>query len=232
MSRSISRIRAGARRRVLVAVGIGLATAAAASGCAAGQIAATAEVVPAVQGSSGTVGSIAVRDVKLEYPQGGRYQQGQNARLTLVMVNSGPRDDALTAVRTDSAGSVVFQTAGPGASASATASATATASASGSASPSGSAPASPSASGTAGGAPGPGSVESIPLPPNQSVLGYADGPRITLVGLTESLRPSASVRITFSFRSAGNLTLVVAVAVPTSAVPQPPAIDVSPTAQD
>lgn len=218
MSRSTNRIRVGVGRRVLVAVGIGFATMAAASGCAAGQIAATAEIVPAVQGSSGMVGSVALRDVKLAYPQGGQYQQGQDARLTLVMVNNGLGDDALTSVRTDAADDVTFQAGNPTGTDSAT--------------PSESASGSPTASASASETPEAGQQASIPLPANENVLAYADGPRITLLGLTRDLRSSETVKVTFSFRDAGNITLVVPVAVPSSPVPQPPAIDVSPTAQD
>ena len=217
MSHSTSRLRVGARRRVLTAVGIGLATAIMGTGCAAGQIAQTAEITSAVEGGHATIGPIALRDVKVEYPQDGRYTQGEDARLTLVLANAAVEDDVLTSVRTDSADSVTFRSGD---------------SATPVESPTELAPENPSASTSPGAEPAPNEESSLTLPGNENVLAYADGPRITLVGLTRDLLPSETVKLTFTFRDAGEVTLVVPVAIPATPGPQPSPIDVNPTEHD
>ncbi|MGI8868404.1 MAG: copper chaperone PCu(A)C [Mycobacteriales bacterium] len=91
-------------RRAIVA-----ATAAAASlvaGCATGQIAETAEIVPAVAGSSGTIGNIALRDVGVAPPPKQHYARGESARLTFTVVNSGTEADTLVRVSAALASSV------------------------------------------------------------------------------------------------------------------------------
>jgi hypothetical protein len=202
------RVHASARRRVLTALGVGLAVVGATAGCAAGQIAQTAQQVAAVDGAEGHVGPIALRTVKLQYPQGGRYREGQSARLNLVMANQSDQDDTLVAVRTDAAGNVTFS---PGSSLSDGASGSPSASATGSPSPSG------------------GGTTSIPVGANRSVVAFADGPVITLVGLKQDLLAAETIPVTFSFEKAGDITLSVPVAVSLSEVPQPTPIDVSPT---
>lgn len=208
MSHSTSRLRVGARRRVLTAVGIGLATAIVGSGCAAGQIAHTAQISSAVEGSHGTVGPIAVRDVKLAYPQNGRYTAGEDARVTLVLANAGIEDDVLTAVRSDAADRVVFQSGD-----SATPVETQ----------------SPSESVAPGEETLPGQESSLTVPGNENVLAYADGPRITLLGLNRDLLPSQTVKLTFTFRDAGEVTLDAPVAIPATPGVQPTPVDIHPT---
>lgn len=243
MSRSTSRVRAGARRHVLVAAGLGIVVATVGAGCASGQIAETAQINPAVQGTHATVGSIALRDIQVAFPQGSVYQQGQDARLTLVIVNAGLTDDTLTSVRTDAASDVTFATGEAGATPSLlptqtespTPSVSPSASASGT--PSGTASGTPS--GTPSGAPVTGSHSlpagatqaSLPVPANSSVLAYGDGARITLVGLTRTVRVAESLRVTFTFRHAGSVTVTVPVRVSPSPLPKPPAVDVTPTVE-
>ena len=156
MNRSTSRsVLAG-----LVVVG-GLALA----GCGAGQIAQTAQQKPTVDGQMAQVGPIAIRDAALEYPAGGVYERGSDARLRMVVVNTGIAPDTLVSasspVATDvtiSQGASAEATGGgtpePSASASETASPseTPTDTASGTAEPSGSASGTPSA-GASGSAP-------------------------------------------------------------------------------
>jgi Uncharacterized protein conserved in bacteria len=211
VSHSTSRLRAGARRRVLAAVGIGLATAIVGSGCAAGQIAHTAQISSAVEGSHGTVGPIAVRDVKLAYPQDGRYTAGEDARVTLVLANAGIEDDVLTAVRSDAADSVVFQSGQSGDSATPLETQ------------------SPSESVAPGEESLPGQESSLTVPGNENVLAYADGPRITLLGLNRDLLPSQTVKLTFTFRDAGEVTLDAPVAIPATPGTQPTPVDIHPT---
>ncbi|MBP2321302.1 copper(I)-binding protein [Kibdelosporangium banguiense] len=83
-------------------VGIALALA----GCGAGQISQTAGMEPAVNGSNGNAGPIAVRDIQLAYPEHGVYESGSDAVILGTIVNAGQADDELVAV-TSPAGTVV-----------------------------------------------------------------------------------------------------------------------------
>jgi len=220
-----------AARAVLAVTGLTLGI----SACSAGQQAQTASIQATVDGANADIGPIALRDIKLAYPDGGRYTKGSSARLEFVAVNDGDQSDELVDVRTDAASRVTL------ASAPSTAEASASATASGSASPSGTPSATGSASGsggrtasaapsaTASAAPTSEASARIPLPSNNLVAFRAGGPSATLVGLTEDLLPAQVVRITFAFRQAGEVTADVPVGAPLTPVSPPPMIDVSPT---
>lgn len=188
------------RLRLAPAV-LGCAVAMVLSGCGAGQIAATSEQQAAIDGSTGGVGSMLVRDVVLAYPENGTnlYPQGADVPLELVIVNEGERPDTLTSVTTPAARAVVIQgsTQIPG--------------------------------GTAftvikgdeqHTSPVP-SVPPLPLPRPQQPpgpaapeagssarLGFGEL-RIVLTDLTRSIRAGQSVPVTFRFRNAGEVTVPV-----------------------
>jgi len=90
---------AGSRR-----IGIGVAAAAGAllvlGGCAAGQHAQTADVVPVVDGVAANAGSIALRAVTVAAPAASGYAKGSNATLQLVIVNSSLGNDQLIGIST------------------------------------------------------------------------------------------------------------------------------------
>lgn len=145
-----------ARRTALVAVGLALAVA----GCSAGQLAQTANQQPTVGGANGQVGSIALRNIALAYPESGRYQQGDSARLEFIAVNLADDADTLVEIRTEVAGSVRFEPAAAGTASGSTAG-TPTGGAGGSATASSPLPV-PPATGTAGGT---GSASPSAAPP-------------------------------------------------------------------
>lgn len=132
-------------------------------GCGAGQIAQTAQQRPTVDGQQAQVGQIGIRDAALEYPSSGLYERGADARLRMVVVNSGPSPDVLTSVSSTAAGDVTISQ-GTSAGATGTASPSAAASSSGPATFS----SSPTPSGTASGTPT-GTAE----PPQSSESGGA-----------------------------------------------------------
>lgn len=66
--------------------------------CAAGQHAATAEIVPAIDGTSGIVGALRLEGVAIHAPGGASYAAGSNAELAIVIANGGNSDDTLTNV--------------------------------------------------------------------------------------------------------------------------------------
>jgi copper(I)-binding protein len=98
VSRTI-RLRSGVAA-VALALGASLLT-----GCAAGQIAQTADQVPGVDGGQGSVGKVAVHNALLATPDGPNYPKGSDAPLTLWISNDASSDDTLTSIST-SAGTV------------------------------------------------------------------------------------------------------------------------------
>lgn len=103
----------------------------------------------------------------------------------------------------------------------------------------------PTNSGAAGPAPGSATSTATPsgsasgaasapveLPPSRYVSFRADnGNVLTLQGLTRALLPTQTVPVTFVFEKAGELTMLVPVGVPTTAVPAPPTTDLNPPAE-
>ena len=233
MNRSTSRsVLAG----LVVAGGLAL------SACASGQVAQTAQMSPTVDGQLAQVGSLAIRNVALDYPAGGAYERGSDARLRMVVVNGGVAPDSLVSVSSPVATDVTISARGsaevtgsgtpePTGSASESASPTATPSdtASGtatpSASPGGSASPSPTASPTP--SPTPENAQ-IQIPPNSYVSFREDGPRIMLTGLTRQLRPGQNLVVTLTFQRAGSVTMTIAVGTPETQLPPPPTVSVEP----
>lgn len=233
MNRSTSRsVLAG----LVVAGGLAL------SACASGQVAQTAQMSPTVDGQMAQVGSLAIRNVALDYPAGGVYERGSDARLRMVVVNGGVAPDSLVSVSSPVATDVTISAGGsaevtgsgtpePTGSASESASPTATPSdtASGtatpSASPGGSASPSPTSSPTP--SPTPENAQ-IQIPPNSYVSFREDGPRIMLTGLTRQLRPGQNLVVTLTFQRAGSVTMTIAVGTPEAQLPPAPTVSVEP----
>ena len=233
MNRSTSRsVLAG----LVVAGGLAL------SACASGQVAQTAQMRPTVDGQMAQVGSLAIRNIALDYPAGGVYERGSDARLRMVVVNGGVAPDSLVSVSSPVATDVTISAGGsaevtgsatpePTGSASESASPTATPSdtASGtatpSASPGGSASPSPTASPTP--SPTPENAQ-IQIPPNSYVSFREDGPRIMLTGLTRQLRPGQNLVVTLTFQRAGSVTMTIAVGTPEAQLPPAPTVSVEP----
>ena len=234
MNRSTSRsVLAG----LVVAGGLAL------SACASGQIAQTAQMRPTVDGQMAQVGSLAIRNVALDYPAGGVYERGSDARLRMVVVNGGVAPDSLVSVSSPVAtdvtisaggsaeatgsatpeptGSATSESASPTATPSDTASGTATPSAS----PGGSASPSPTSSPTP--SPTPENAQ-IQIPPNSYVSFREDGPRIMLTGLTRQLRPGQNLVVTLTFQRAGSVTMTIAVGTPEAQLPPAPTVSVEP----
>lgn len=93
-------------RKLVPAVALGVSALLGIVGCSAGQVAQTAEMEPAVNGNNGQVGTIALRNVQVAFPETGEpYGAGEDAPLLLSIVNSGGEDDELVGV-TSPAGQV------------------------------------------------------------------------------------------------------------------------------
>jgi copper(I)-binding protein len=94
---------------------------------------------------------------------------------------------------------------------------------------SGSATASGTPTPTPSASPTPEAPSRIDVPADNLVACRDDGPVVTLVGLTRELRAAEMVPITFVFATAGEVTINVPVAVPTTEVSPPPTVDVNGT---
>jgi copper(I)-binding protein len=194
-------------------LGIGLAIACAAllsAGCAAGQHAATAQELPAIDAANGAnVGNLQLRALAVEAPATGTsYPKGSDAYLMLTIVNTGRSNDTLTGVSTPAA-------AGWAAYPSTTAAAFAAAASS--TSPS-SAPTSP-----------PSGAQTKVVIPAQTSVGFSVPTTqqvLLLSNLTSPLYTAQSIKITFTFTDAGSVTIAVPVQLSstpaTSVVPAAP----------
>jgi copper(I)-binding protein len=215
----VSRRSIGPLRKILPAVAVGL-VALGIAGCSSGQATQTDQMEPAVNGNKGDVGNIALRDIVIAYPAKDSYRAGDDAPLTLAIVNTGGTDDELTAVSTPAAGIVELQgdTTVPARSAlsvvvpdeSATSSsAEPTESSPSSAASSSAASSSSSESATATSEP---EVTESAAP---DVVGTLN---VLLRGLTADLPMGKNVPITFSFEEAGEITISVPIDTPGTAL--------------
>jgi copper(I)-binding protein len=200
------------------------------SACGSGQVAQTAQTKPAVDGSMAQVGALAIRDAALDYPVSGVYERGSDARLRMVVVNSGIAPDSLVSVSSPVA---TDTTISEGGSAEATGSATPEPSESASESASPSATPSDTASGTATPSATPSPTPSptpenaqIQIPANNYVSFREDGPRIMLTGLTKQLRPGQNLVVTLTFQRAGSVTMTIAVGTPETELAPAPTVSV------
>ena len=241
MGRALQKSPAPRRLAVVAALAAGLGLVAA--GCSAGQVTQTDTQVAAVNGASGQVGDITVRDAQFLFPAGhGSYEEGDDAPITVVIANNGTSPDKLLGVtsefsapaeitgdtKLEPASAIVAGAEQGDAGSHATTTTKSSASPSDSHAPSDSHSPSdshattttttPSGSGsataTATTTPTSGSGTSISAPPTTGTkLPSSADPtepgvvKIVLKGLKKQLRPGETIRVTFLFEQAGEVTL-------------------------
>lgn len=201
------------------------------SACAAGQHAQSATEQESLDGTKATVGKLTLGALAIESPTNGvSYERGSDARVKVVIVNSGQRPDTLTSITSpDIAGWGAFANAAD-ASAYAAAQAAAGAPSSDSAAPS--APASSSAPTESSSGPQP--QKSIEIPAHSRVQfgsdqveGGTPNQILMIDGLKTVLHPGMALRLTFTFAQAGTVTATVPVQLTkeaqTSVIPGPSA---------
>jgi copper(I)-binding protein len=216
-------------RKLVPAVALGVSALLGIVGCSAGQVAQTAEMEPAVNGNTGQVGTIALRNVQVAYPENGEaYKAGEDAPLLLSIVNTGGEDDELVGV-TSPAGEVelignasipagtalhvVLPEGGESSSSSATTTTTET---SGSSETSGS-----EAPGTGTSEPAGSSSTSVTSTDSQDIAPVVGTMSLVITGLTADLPYGKNVPVTFEFANAGKVTIQLPIAAP--ATPRPEA---------
>jgi copper(I)-binding protein len=79
-------------------VGVALFSPVALSACSAGQVTQTATQERDKVGAMAQVGEITLRQVEIAYPQGGIYDAGDDAEVTMAIVNTGEAADTLVSV--------------------------------------------------------------------------------------------------------------------------------------
>jgi hypothetical protein len=200
-------------------------TALLASGCGAGQIAETAEQVPAVPGANGHVdvpgGSVSVRNAMVVYHAGG-YEKSEDAPLDLRIFNDTGQAVTVT-VTTESAETATIVTGAkgtpsPSASPTPSASASATPTASATATPTASAETTPTAEPTPSEAPARPATIEIPAG-SFAVLDPSATQFVQLIGLKEELTGGRSVKLVFEVAGA-RMELEVPLGVPLTPVPR------------
>jgi hypothetical protein len=216
----------------VVALATGLVLAAA--GCSAGQITQTDTQVAAVNGASGQVGSIFVRDAQLAFPVGATYYKaGDVAPIIVTIINDGDTPDKLLAVTgagpAEISGDVdlephttissvtdlgvgpespsVTPTSTPSGSPSSTSvPPSSSSSVTGTSTPSSSASSSGNPSSTANPS-GSASASASSSAPSTSAAPVEPGKVHIKLKLASELRPGHTVKVTFLFEKAGPLTL-------------------------
>lgn len=170
-------------------VGVALFSPVALSACSAGQVAQTATQVRDKTGAMAEVGDISLRQVQLVYPRSGSYDAGDDAELTMSIVNTGREADTLVSIDGEGFGSVEINGTSPGA-----------------------------ADGSTSAAPtSVASSPTIALPPNGTVFVGSDDLTVTLTDLDEALTVGQYVTVVLTFEQAGETTLRARVANPSSA---------------
>jgi copper(I)-binding protein len=237
--------RSSAVRRVLVGAVGAAGVVLAAAGCSAGQLAQTATERSSIDGAAAQIGSIALRDIVLAYPDGAKYETGATARLEFVAVNDGTQADTLTEIRSNASDKVELgETGAPTPTGTETAGApglpgTSPATGTGSSAPGSSAPGSSAGSSAPATTPSATDITPIPSPssepvqievPAGGVVSFRtdDGPAALLLDLNKVLLPSQRVQVTFVFKNAGEVSVMVPVAGSGTPVPGT-TIDIQPT---
>lgn len=197
----------------------GLVAAVVLAGCGAGQITQTSTQVSAVDGASGTIGQIAVRDASIVFDPSDTaaiHRVGGDAPLQLSIINFGATADKLMSASSPVAASVtiggnptisnghaLIVEGGSG---------TAAAGASPTVAPvDGSTPTSGKATNAASAAPS-AAITAVPTPDAQGDTAA----QIVLTGLKEDIRSGLSYPVVFTFERAGAVTVQVPVASPTA----------------
>jgi copper(I)-binding protein len=230
----VSRRSTGPLRTLLPAVAVGVISLVVA-GCSAGQVTQTDQMQPAVNGNKGDVGNVALRDVVVAYPESGSYDAGDDAPLTLTIVNVGGTDDELTAVSSPAAeevellgdvslpGRAALQVVVPDESTPSSASSATSPETTESSLPEESVtePSAPAATGSRNPDVSSEAPESTPEVTGTEVAPQEVGTlSIVLTGLTADLPIGRNVPVTFVFAEAGEITLNLPIGAPATARPE------------
>jgi copper(I)-binding protein len=171
-------------------VGVALFSPVALSGCSAGQVTQTATQERDKVGAAAEAGAIILRQVKIAYPPGGRYDAGDDAELTLAVVNTGEETERLVSV--DGEGFSSAEITGTTAEVD-------------------------DAGTTVGGTTVATGSDEIEIAPGTTVFVGSGDLTITLTDLDEDLTAAEFLPVVFTFENAGEVTVPATVANPSRA---------------
>ncbi|MGY1802744.1 hypothetical protein ACI78T_05615 [Blastococcus sp. SYSU D00922] len=167
------------------------------SACSAGQVTQTNTQERDKVGAMAQVGDITVRAVELESPRGGAgYEAGDDAEMTLAIVNGGQEADTLVGVDGEGFGDAEIESTGSPETGANSGSSTGTGGS--------------TATGTGSSA----TSDEIEIPSDTTVFVDGDAASITLTDLDEDLNVGQYLEVTLSFENAGDVTVLVTVANP------------------
>lgn len=185
------------KRRVVGASVVAVGAALALAGCGAGQITQTSTMLPAVNGAMAQAGKLVLRDAALvnrnECEQA--YATGSSAPVTLVIANDGTADDELVSVSSANAASATVE--GDKAIVAGSKLLVGPADESESGQQPQTSPTSPATAGPTG---------------QPARIGHAS---VVLQGLKQVVWPGQTIPVTFTFRSAGAVTVELPIQAPT-----------------
>jgi hypothetical protein len=179
--------------------------------CSAGQVSQTATQDRDKVGPQAQVEDVLLRQVLLAYPEGGAYEEGDDATLIMTIVNASNADETLTGIEGEGFSGLRIAGTGPTPSPS---------------SPPGAQPTTPPAPGTTGttgatpaaptGTSAAASTElALEIPADTALyIGRGGDATITLEDLAEPLTAGQTLSLTLTFEQAGEITMQALVATP------------------
>ncbi len=168
-------------------VGVALFSPVALSACSAGQVTQTATQERDKVGAMAQVGDMTLRQVELAYPRSGSYAAGDDAELTMAIVNTGEEADTLVSVEGEGFSSAEIT----GSSADVNTAGT---------------PAGSTSVTTAS--------EEIEIAPDTTVFVGSDDLSVTLTDLDEDLTVGQQIALVLTFENAGEVELSATVSTP------------------
>ena len=167
-------------------VGVALFSPVALSACSAGQVTQTGTQERDKVGAMAQVGDITLRQVQLAYPRSSSYEAGDDAELTMAIVNTGEEADTLVSVDGEGFSSVEI---------------------------SGTSPEVNTAGSPAGRSPV-ASADAIEALPDTTVFVGSGDLTVTLTDLDESLTVGQRIPLVLTFENAGEIEVSATVATP------------------
>jgi copper(I)-binding protein len=172
-------------------VGVALFSPVALSACSAGQVTQTATQERDKVGAMAQVGDITLRQVELAYPRSGSYDAGDDAELTMAIVNTGEEPDTLVSVEGEGFSSAEIT----GSSAEVNSAGTNTGSTSVTT-----------------------ASDEIEIAPDTTVFVGTGDLAVTLTDLDEELTVAQPIPLVFTFENAGEVEVVATVSTPSRAL--------------
>ena len=170
-------------------VGVALFSPVALSACSAGQVTQTATQERDKVGAMAKVGDITLRQVELAYPRAGSYDAGDDAELTMAIVNTGEEADTLVSVEGEGFSSAEITGSSPEV----------------------------NTAGTPAGRTPVATADEIEIAPDTTVFVGSGDLTVTLTDLDEELTVGQHIPLVLTFENAGEVEISATVSTPSNA---------------